>query len=417
MVKPDNNLFDFVGVEMSKYGNIEDFLNDPAFVAWVQRGEGDSLWKDYVHTHPDQENLFNDAIFIVLSMNDKKQELKKEEIDQIWQKLDAAYVVDASRIVRKKVIWYSIAGVFMLAVLLSSLYYSQYQSDFSAYLGQFNFVKQTYGAHLILGDGSVVDLGDHSSVSYSQTENELLIDSVPYVRPVSDVNTATPFSGKLNQMIVPNGKRSMVCLADGSKVWLNSGSRLVYPDSFDEVNKRELALQGEAFFEVQKDEQKPFVVHTDGMKIFVTGTRFNVKAYAGDQAIETVLAEGSVEVTKSGFDLLGLTRNTLKPNQKAVFDRSLNDISLAEANVPHVTSWVNGFLIFESEPLESVLQCIARYYDVKFVLDDEAVSRYTISGKLDLKDSISTILRIIADIAPVSYSQTESEIHFQGKNS
>lgn len=402
--------------KMNQYDQIEDFLNDPGFMAWAKSGENASFWSEYARNNPSKAEVFNDAVALVRSTEEKKSSLSADEVKQMWSNLEQE--LDS----RKKpgginqLLRYSSVAVLILGITITSLIYFRH-NQFQNYFSEFDLSAETDVACLVLGDGSTIDLTDHSVVSYAMAGKELLIDSVPYKQIELAENTSKNKHEKLNQLIVPNGKRSFINLPDGSKVWLNSGSRLVYPDSFEGKKNRELALQGEAFFEVHANKQQPFIVHTDALDVVATGTRFNVKAYENESEIETVLAEGKVDVLTTGFNLFGANKESLNPNQKLVFTRGSSEMKLAVANVEHATSWIDGFLVFEREPLESVLQRVARYYNVHFHLDDEKVSTYTISGKLYLKDSINTILRIIADIVPVNYTLNESEIHLTGKNS
>lgn len=142
---------------------------------------------------------------------------------------------------------------------------------------------------LVMSDGEQIDITNkESKIQYNRLGTSILVDDTIRLEQDNDTNG-------FNQMIVPYGKRSYLLLSDGTKVWINSGSRLVYAPRFT-GDTREVFLEGEAYFEVAKDAHKPFYVRTDAFTINVLGTKFNVKAYKDDNEYTTVLVEGKVSM-------------------------------------------------------------------------------------------------------------------------
>ncbi|WP_423126690.1 FecR family protein [Gaoshiqia sp. Z1-71] len=208
-----------------------------------------------------------------------------------------------------------------------------------------------------------------------------------------------------NEIVVPHGSKSMIVLGDSTKVWLNAGARFRYPTNFEQKG-REIFLEGEAYFEVQKDEHRPFLVNMNGMNIKVHGTKFNVRAYAGDTRIETALLEGSIEVigvkSAQGND----DNLFLKPGQKLVLFKEINQddaisdhqgnrfgdsapVKIARAELTNLLSaeneiaWCADKLVFERQRFDEVKTKLERWYGVTIDIQDSSVLNYRFTGTFD----------------------------------
>ena len=218
------------------------------------------------------------------------------------------------------------------------------------------------------------------------------------------------FRSSFNQLIVPNGKRSFIQLSDGTKVWINSGSRLVFLPVF-KGNKREVFLEGEAYFEVEKDSKKPFYVRTDAYNVKVYGTRFDVQAYKLDNEYNTILLEGKVSLEmKQGT--ANPKEQFLLPNQKASLTDRKSDLLISEvANIDNYTAWKDGYLIFKNEPFPELLKRVSRYYNINILPNNQA-SIKRLSGKLDLKENPERVLDGLAVISKSRYSTQGNQYVF-----
>lgn len=166
------------------------------------------------------------------------------------------------------------------------------------------------------------------------------------------------------EVTTPYGTITRYEMPDQSVVWLNGGSKLRYPTAFDKAN-RSVVLEGEAYFEVKANPDSPFYVNTsDGMSVYVYGTRFNVSAYADEQYIETVLEEGSVNVLSADRK----TTLTLSPGEQLTYDRNKTEFVRSNIDIYEKTAWKDGKLIFRNAPLEQVLKRLSRHFntDVEF---------------------------------------------------
>ena len=191
----------------------------------------------------------------------------------------------------------------------------------------------------------------------------------------------------MNRIIIPYGKRSDITLADGTHIWLNSGSQLSYPSEF-KSDSREVFLSGEAFFDVQSNPDKPFYVVTQNIRIKVLGTRFNVSSYNEDNTTQTVLVEGKVV---AGTNKLFAKTIDLVPGERMIYDKSNENLSKDRVDVRLFASWVSGYLIFENEPITEVYKKLERYYNQQIAIEG-SLEQITFSGKLDLKDNIKDVL-------------------------
>lgn len=200
-----------------------------------------------------------------------------------------------------------------------------------------------------------------------------------------------------------------ITLPDGSKVSLNSGSIIEIAQGFNESN-REVYLEGEAFFEVERDTARPFVVKTESnLEVKVLGTSFNVKSYKSDKTIETTLVSGKVELIQSNKKRPVIA---LSPNQKATFNKAEDKINIEQVSTANITSWKDGVLIFDNEPVENVLNSLERWYKVRIRIKDREINTYTFSGKVNRKTNIAEVLELIKASSPVKYQYNETENTF-----
>jgi ferric-dicitrate binding protein FerR (iron transport regulator) len=178
-----------------------------------------------------------------------------------------------------------------------------------------------------------------------------------------------------------------VILPDGSRVWLNAASTLRFPTAFT-GNEREVALTGEAYFEVAKDNSRPFRVMAGNMQVNVLGTQFNINAYPEESAIRTSLLEGSVRITN------GNVSGLLKPGQQAVLDREEGNIKIKDVDMSGIVAWKNGLFQFEGADIITIMREISRWYDVEVVYAGKVPVR-RFEGKISRNVQLSDVLEIL----------------------
>lgn len=214
-------------------------------------------------------------------------------------------------------------------------------------------------------------------------------------------------SGKI-EVSTSTGQIILKVLPDGTKVWLNAQSTLIYPETFGET--REVRLQGEGFFDVADDKDHPFIVHADDIQIRVLGTAFNIKSYPGDPSIATTLVRGKVLIEQNRAQ----TRVELEPNQQAVFSHALNDITLHRVDANRFSSWTNGSLIFEDDRVYDVFRTLERWYGVSIDVKEDSNLDCRLTARID-KESLAETLELLKSITGISYSITGGEVRIDGK--
>lgn len=261
---------------------------------------------------------------------------------------------------------------------------------------------------LQLDNGEIISFDPDSDATVKSKTGKTVVSLVKGVLSQNDETNARP-NAKKNVLRVPFGKSLSLTLQDGSVVRLNSGSTLTYPSSFVGMDKREVQLEGEAFFEVAKNPDQPFIVGTKNMYTQVFGTVFNISAYDEDSISEVVLVEGSVGIggtdqTDSG-DL-----QMLKPSQRASSEEGSGGLFVIEdVDVTPYISWTQGVLSFENEEMSEIIKRLQRQFNIKIVNKHERLGERRFTGMFDEED-LDRILRTIQAHTHFSYSKEGNTI-------
>ena len=207
-----------------------------------------------------------------------------------------------------------------------------------------------------------------------------------------------------NTLSTPRGGQYQVVLPDGSKVWLNAASSLLFPTAFT-GSQRKVELTGEAYFEVAKNKDKPFLVKVGDMQVKVLGTHFNINAYSDENTIRTSLLEGSVKIIKDNKSKL------LKPGNQAVLNKKQNEIDITDIDMNGVMAWKNGLFQFEGDNITTIMREIGRWYNVEIVYSGKVPAR-TFEGKISRNAELSEVLRIL-ELSKVKFSVVGRKIILQ----
>lgn len=210
-----------------------------------------------------------------------------------------------------------------------------------------------------------------------------LVGGYIYVRKMEEIRLAN------NIVTVPVGQRVNLQLPDGTSVWLNASSEIIYPAYFS-GSTREIHLNGEAYFEVEHNASKPFIVHTETFDIKVLGTKFNVEAYKGMEGFTTALMEGSVEVT----DRKNKDKSVrLYPAQKVAFRNG--ELCKSPIDNYDVYRWREGLICFKEARFADLMRQLEKNYGVRILINNEAVKEKVFSGKFRTTDGIDNALRLL----------------------
>jgi len=209
-----------------------------------------------------------------------------------------------------------------------------------------------------------------------------------------------------NELFAAFGTRSTLKLSDGTSVWLNSGSSIKYPDRFV-GNKRIVELKGEAYFEVQSDLKKPFIVETSSLSVKATGTKFNVSGYTSADKEEVTLVSGKVEVNLT--DNKENIKNTkLVPDQHYSFNKVSGTTSITTEDTYKYISWKDGKLIFRNEPLSSVVKRISQVFNIDIEIKGEEIRKYNLRATFQ-DESLAEILKLLKMSSPIDYIEVRRD--------
>ncbi|ALL05755.1 hypothetical protein AQ505_09780 [Pedobacter sp. PACM 27299] len=259
------------------------------------------------------------------------------------------------------------------------------------------------------GNKALLTLESGKKIQLSDTKTGVVIDASKL--SYNDGTLINNEASKTFTISTPRGGTYQVRLPDGSMVWLNAASSLTYRTALKEDGGiRRVKLTGEAYFEVAKDKEHPFVVSTDKQNVTVLGTHFNINSYTDEASVRTTLFEGSVRVaplSSSGNPLLENAK-ILKPGTQAI--NSGNVIEIAPADADLAISWKNGEFAFKNETLEEIMKKVSRWYDVEVVFEDPKVKRKIFGGSISKFEKVSKVLGMLELTGDVKFKIDDKKI-------
>ncbi len=385
--------------------NVLNFLNDDKFIEWrLSRSEElNYYWCRFIQENPERETDFTEAVslFDLIKINDKR--LSEAEQQEIYEKIlkKAQTDTEKRKRIRLRTWWSWSAAAVSILVITSTILFLRNS------IGRSPLEEKIVGQRLpdenicLISGEKVVSLNQNAEIKLSPEGNASITDSTENKRQISLTE------GETNKLVVPFGKRSFLVLADGTKVWLNSGTELEFPTFFQE-NTREIRMQGEIYLEVAQSDKKPFIVHTAQMDVRVYGTSFNISAYEGDKEQSVVLVEGSVRVNKNNKSL------ELAPNEIARI--SEKKMGKETVDVSEHISWKGGILVFNKTPMSEVLNKVGRYYNVEFGNNaDVKLNEKTCSEKLFLSNNLDSVMTSVSILSSTTYTRNNQIINISKK--
>lgn len=331
-----------------------------------------------------------------------------ESIDDrhAWEKISKALNVRSKRRIVTLLFRFAAAIIIPILIGISAYWYlNEKQNTFQQTTSLIQ--PGNSNAVLIMANGKSVNLANDTTRNLIENDGTIIKntnEALSYAGQLPDKKKKT----LLNTLIVPQGGEYSLLLSDGTRVVLNSMSKLVYPVSFT-GKKREITLEGEAYFEVAKDKSKPFIVTVKELQIEVLGTSFNIKAYPDDYQSFTTLVEGKVKLN-SGFQTTKVSY--LEPDQQAVYDLSTEGIIIQKIDAQQVTQWITGKYAFTNQTLDEIMKTLSRWYDFNYKFDNQSLKNIRFEGGLNKYESIVPILEIINKTGKVSISVKGKEILF-----
>lgn len=340
---------------------------------------------------------YSEAVKVYFLTMESKQHLDTEEAYQKFlEKINEVKVVS----IEKRKLGYRILkyAALVVGVTLGSflLYQNLNKQDLTS-------SKTAYDkATLVLADGTEVVLEEHQGEVLESEEGVKIVNKNKILKcsAIAAAVNEDPAKVAYNTLHVPVGEIYQVELPDGSKVWMNSATSLRFPTKFV-GNQRVVTIDGEAYFEIEKDKHKPFVVKTAKAEVMVLGTHFNVSAYGEDDFFATTLIEGSVQLTAAAQES---EKVILKPGQKGSLAKANNSaIAVNEVDVYQEIAWKDGKFYFEKEKLGTIISKLSRWYDVDFALENQSLANYTFTGVVQKDKPVEYLMDIISKTSKVDY--------------
>lgn len=249
---------------------------------------------------------------------------------------------------------------------------------------------------LVISDTKKIELNNNAKIEYSAS-GQVQVNSNNLEEAKTD--------GTYNQIIVPKGRRSQIILADNSKIWINSGTKVIYPLSF-KGKYREIYVEGEVYLNVSHNSEKPFIVNTPEFEVRVLGTSFNLSAYKEDINADVVLVEGSVDIKDRNDRHL-----KLEPNEKAELDQT-GITGKQKVDVSDYISWINSVWMLEGETLKDVLERLQDYYG-QAIRCSSSVENEMIYGKLFLNNDLEQVVKALMTTLPIQYTMKNNVIYVE----
>lgn len=392
---------------------VEELLNNDCFLLWciAPDAESDKYWTDWLLKNPEKENAVNEAKRIVSSLQFNAYRLSDIES----KLLEARLMRSLKKRRRRRKQWMAVAAASLLLLLslsvrqviqwnavektgeemfdIARLHMDESQTEIALYVRN----QEKY----LLPNEAKIKQKSSGAIEMEEAKIDSICDEESGI--LKNTSTAQTF----NTLKVPNGRRSFLTLSDGSKVWINAGTVLSFPSTFEKDN-RTIWVSGEIYVEVAKDRNRPFIIKTSVMNVEALGTSFNVRAYPQDKYQSVVLIEGMVAVHNS----FGETRK-ISPNTRLILYGSAMEVE-EDISVYSYISWRDGVLQFEGQTLGYVIACLSRYYNLRFECDPE-VEDFVCAGKLVLFNDVIKVMNTLENSFPITCELERNIIKLNNK--
>lgn len=381
--------------DYNKFG-FKDFIQDTSFIRAVQENPEDL--EAFLAENGCKEN--RDEIEKAWKYV-KGNDLSSNEVNALWARIaqDTFLKEDAKIVRRKRFPWGKIAAMLVVACCSAAfLYYyiirgeerpsGDWETLMEAYLA--DTVANKENVLLALSEANRLELEEYAPVVSCNDDHSITTGNSRYLS--SETSRETP---DYHLLMTPKGKMSQLHLPDGTKVWLNAQTRVLFPNKFPQ-SRREIFVEGEIYIEVAPDATRPFVVKTKQNDIQVLGTRFDVRT-TETGVTQVALVSGKVAVTNHTQKKEVL----LLPDQ--LLEISDRDYTISEVDAQKLIAWKSGIYSYEAELLDKILEDLARYYGVQLAFRQRGHTRYT--GKLTVSQSFDNLLEGLKNIAPITYTK------------
>lgn len=382
--------------DKKEYTTYSDFIKDEDFIKWKFSKEEhlEDFWNSFIEANPMLQELFDEACHYSDRFGLYKEHLPEADSSLLLETIKKDLIK-----YRKRRRVFTIARYASVACIIFVFGFIFFQRNIN--LEEPTVVANIEAQELLAED--IYLITPAGTIPFkNDIEAQIQEDNTLQIQTIGGQQTEKYLIDKSsnNQLIVPYGKRSQIQLSDGTKIWINSGSTLEFPSSF-EGSERRIKISGEIYVDVAKDK-KPFIVETKNFETKVYGTKFNISAYP-EYTHTVVLEEGSIGVTpKKGREVILEPRDLLTLNlNNQIYKTSNIDTDL-------FSSWKNGYLVFDNASILQVLEQVGRYYNLSFNYDNyQELKERRCSGKIFLSNDLDNVLTTLALLASAEYKRDE----------
>lgn len=370
---------------------------------------------DHFQLNEDQ-SLLKEMIISALALQDENYQanpliaelVAKVDVDLFIQ-IHSARQVIPQRITWTVKLWSSIVAAAAVVLIVLGVYFFHYDNGTTIKNNQFivhDIAPGKSGATLTLASGKKIRLSD-AAIGRLAEESGISISKTPEGQIVYEPGQNTAATDGKNTLTTAKGETYILILPDKSRVWMNAASSLTYSTTLLEDGVRKVKLEGEAYFEVAKDKEHPFVVESKGQQVEVLGTHFNVNAYGDESVIKTTLLEGRVRIFNQQMGKI------LVPGFEAV--NTGEGITLNKVDTELAVAWKNNNFVFANARIETVMKMVERWYNVKIVYQG-AMPEDQFIGVVSRFDNISKVLSILESTGLVHFKIKDRTIYVSKSN-
>src|SRR5690606_13315367 len=338
-----------------------------------------------VEKYPELKSLLDDPVVTLSAVKERLKLYEDLNIENEWQLVLDKYT-SSSRPSRPHSRWWAVAASIVALCLIASavLWYDSSNTTSSETLAPRQITPGQPSALLTLSDGSTIKLGSDGAriiedgiIQFSATGSTLDYSTALETEEVHMHNLRVPLGGTFH-----------IQLADGTDVWLNADSELTFPSAFVQ-NERIVKVRGEAYFEVAKDLERPFIVEVDDTQVEALGTSFNINTHLHSGRTKTILIEGLIKVSSQGISKI------VQPGFGSL--SGAGHIHIERSDTDEALAWKDGYFYFDSKSLKEVLEEIARWYNVEVDMR-EADTNKKYRGGIKKTESIQVVCGVLSDL-------------------
>ena len=366
-----------------KFNNTLSKEEEAEFSKWIKKKDHQLYYDRALRYFKNGSNFKNDGI----------------DIESKWKKFESKLVDSRSFSHYSSKLSIAVAASATL-LTLGILFFLNLHQNNSPSISESVIQPGKSKATLILDGGQSYDLSQNKNLNLFSGVTQISNKGFKISYSNDKTNNKASFSDEIYHTLeIPRGGEYFVELSDGTKIWINSDSKLKYPvDFMGQI--RNIELIGEAYFEVTHNSEKPFIVTSGSQRVEVLGTSFNISSYERDSCIMTTLVEGRVKVENSSQE----HQNThLRPNQQSILDKKTGSIKSQNVKVDEYVAWQSGWFRFNDKPISQIMVILARWYDLEVQFESENISNKHFSGGFKRYDSFDQARKIIEQTGEIKF--------------